>query len=79
MTGLLLSGGLDSISILYWKRPDIALTIDYGQNCADAEIRASKYACEVLNIEHHVLTIDCSSLGSGDMSQNKRASASTRN
>lgn len=69
MTGLLLSGGLDSVSILYWKRPDIALTIDYGQNCAEAEIRASEYACKKLNIKHHVLRIDCSTLGSGDLSK----------
>ncbi|WP_310439818.1 7-cyano-7-deazaguanine synthase [Sulfuricurvum sp.] len=70
MTGLLLSGGLDSISILYWQRPDIALTIDYGQNCAKAEIKAAEYACKELNIEHHILNIDCSVLGSGDLSQN---------
>lgn len=69
MTGLLLSGGLDSISILYWKRPDIALTIDYGQNCAKAEIRASEYACKELKINHHILRIDCSVLGSGDLSR----------
>ena len=67
MTALLLSGGIDSVSILYWKRPDIALTIDYGQNSAKAEIEASAYACEELNIDHHVISIDCSSLGSGDL------------
>jgi 7-cyano-7-deazaguanine synthase len=71
MSCLLLSGGLDSISILYWKRPKIALTIDYGQNSAKAEIEASKYACDILNIKHHVLTIDCSILGYGDMSKNE--------
>ncbi|MEW6552244.1 MAG: 7-cyano-7-deazaguanine synthase [Campylobacterota bacterium] len=70
MTALLLSGGIDSISILYWKKPDIALTIDYGQNCSKAEISAAKYACNVLKIKHYVLTIDCSELGSGDLSKN---------
>lgn len=69
MVGLLLSGGLDSLSLLYWKRPDIALTIDYGQNCAKSEIEATKYACKELNIHHHILTIDCSMLGSGDLSK----------
>ncbi len=68
MTALLLSGGMDSIALLYWKRPDIALTIDYGQKCAEAEIRSAVYACEQLNINHHILYIDGSSLGSGDMS-----------
>ena len=38
-TALLLSGGMDSIALAYWKRPDIALTIDYGQAAADAEER----------------------------------------
>lgn len=65
---LLLSGGIDSLSILYWKKPDLALTIDYGQNSAQAEINASAYVCKKLNINHHVLEIDCSKLGSGDMS-----------
>lgn len=71
MTGLLLSGGLDSISVLYWKKPDIALTINYGQNCSQAEINAAKYACNELNIEHHVLDINCSSLGFGDLSKDR--------
>lgn len=69
MTGLLLSGGLDSISILYWKRPNFALTINYGQNCAEAEKKAAEYACKQLGIEHHILSIDCSILGSGDLSK----------
>ncbi|MDD3466204.1 MAG: 7-cyano-7-deazaguanine synthase [Campylobacterales bacterium] len=71
MTALLLSGGMDSIALLYWKRPDIALTIDYGQKCAEAEIKSSRYVCEQLKIEHHVLRIDGSVLGSGDMSNEK--------
>lgn len=71
MTALLLSGGMDSIALLYWKRPDIALTIDYGQKCAEAEIRSSQYACKHLNIDHHILRIDGSALGSGDMSNEK--------
>ncbi|MCJ8326762.1 MAG: 7-cyano-7-deazaguanine synthase [Campylobacterales bacterium] len=71
MSALLLSGGLDSIAILYWKKPKIALTINYGQNCAEAEIKASEYVCSELNIKHHILNIDCSILGSGDMSKIK--------
>ncbi|RLA76107.1 MAG: 7-cyano-7-deazaguanine synthase [Epsilonproteobacteria bacterium] len=71
MICLLLSGGLDSLSILYWKRPKMALTIDYGQNSAKAEIEASRYACSILDIDHHILNIDCSILGSGDMSKDK--------
>lgn len=66
-TALLLSGGMDSIAIAWWKRPDVAITIDYGQLPARAEIAASTAVAGRLNIEHHVVTVDCRSLGSGDM------------
>lgn len=66
---LLLSGGMDSTAIAYWLKPEIAFTLDYGQNCAAAEIAAAKQICKSLNIEHHVLTVDCSSIGSGDLSK----------
>jgi 7-cyano-7-deazaguanine synthase len=65
--GILLSGGMDSISLAYWKRPEIAITIDYGQAAATTEIRTSAIVAESLGIEHHVIRIDCSSLGSGDL------------
>lgn len=66
-TALLLSGGMDSLCLAWWKRPTSAITIDYGQLAAAAEIEASARICEELNIAHHVLRVDCSSLGSGDM------------
>jgi 7-cyano-7-deazaguanine synthase len=66
-TALLLSGGMDSIAIAWWKRPDVAITVDYGQLPARAEIGASTAVAGRLNIEHHVVTVDCKSLGSGDM------------
>ncbi|MHB1563275.1 MAG: 7-cyano-7-deazaguanine synthase [Leptospirillum sp.] len=65
--GLLLSGGMDSICIAYWKRPDVAFTIDYGQLPADAEIAASEAICKRFGIEHHIIRLNCSALGSGDM------------
>ena len=71
MTALLLSGGMDSIAILYWKRPEVALTIDYGQNSAQAEIRSASYVCEQLGIAHHIISVDCTQFGSGDMSKQK--------
>ncbi|RUR71066.1 7-cyano-7-deazaguanine synthase [Variovorax guangxiensis] len=70
-TALLLSGGMDSLSIAWWKRPDIAITIDYGQLAAEAELRASKAICAVLDIDHHILRVDCRALGSGDMAGGK--------
>ena len=66
-TGLLLSGGMDSIALAWWKRPQWAVTIDYGQKAAGAEKLASIQVCDELGIDHHVITVDCGSLGSGDM------------
>ncbi|MDD5299421.1 MAG: 7-cyano-7-deazaguanine synthase [Gallionella sp.] len=66
-SALLLSGGMDSLSLAWWKKPDFALTIDYGQLAAAAEIAASATICKRLGILHNIIRIDCSSLGSGDM------------
>lgn len=66
-TLLLLSGGMDSAAIAYWKRPRYALTINYGQRAATAEARAAKKVCASLGITHHKLSIDCSAIGVGDM------------
>lgn len=66
-TALLLSGGMDSVAIAWWKRPEVAITLDYGQRAAQAEISAATETCKALNIEHHIIRVDCSTLGSGDM------------
>jgi 7-cyano-7-deazaguanine synthase len=65
---LLLSGGLDSTALAFWRRPAVAITVDYGQVCAEAEVRASKQVCGALDLAHEVVRADCSSLGSGDLS-----------
>jgi 7-cyano-7-deazaguanine synthase len=64
---LLLSGGMDSLSLAWWRRPVLAVTIDYGQLPAAAEIAAASAICEALDIEHRIVRVDCRSLGSGDM------------
>ncbi len=64
---LLLSGGMDSIAIAYMVRPKFALTIDYGQRAAGAELRAAEAVSAELGISHHTLSPDLRSLGSGDM------------
>jgi 7-cyano-7-deazaguanine synthase len=64
---ILLSGGLDSIALAYWKRPDYAITINYGHKPAEGEIRASRAVAKNLDIEHSVVEVDCSELGSGDL------------
>lgn len=67
MKAVLLSGGMDSIALTYWLRPEQAFTIDYGQAAAAAEIDASTQVAGELRIRHEVIRVDCSSLGSGDM------------
>jgi len=64
---LLLSGGMDSIALAWHLRPELCLTIDYGQRAAEGEIRSSCAVCEELRLKHRVLRLDCSALGSGDM------------
>lgn len=68
---ILLSGGIDSIALSYWKQPDIAFTLNYGQAPAPAEINASKAVCSALGIKHEIVEIDCSTLGSGDLLKQK--------
>lgn len=65
--GLLLSGGMDSFALTYQERPDIAVTIDYGQRPAAAEIRAARILTDRLGIQHETISVDLSSLGSGDL------------
>jgi 7-cyano-7-deazaguanine synthase len=64
---LLLSGGMDSVSIAYWLRPKHAITIDYGHGPAAGELRASAAICRELSITHHIIVADISALGSGDL------------
>jgi 7-cyano-7-deazaguanine synthase len=67
MKALLLSGGIDSTALAKWLRPEVAITVDYGQCAASAEVTASRQVCEILAIEHLLVSSNCSSLGSGDM------------
>ena len=67
MKALLLSGGMDSISVAFWKRPDIAISIDYGQRAAEAEITAAEQVSKEIGMRHDIVSIDCRSIGSGDM------------
>lgn len=65
---LLLSGGMDSTALAYWMRPQVAITVAYGQRCAAGEIDAASAVCAQLGIKHEVIRVDCSALGSGDLS-----------
>lgn len=64
---LLLSGGLDSTCLAYWRRPNLAVTIDYGHKAAEGEIRAASAICHALGLSHKVIRCDLSALGSGDL------------
>jgi 7-cyano-7-deazaguanine synthase len=66
-SAILLSGGMDSTALAFWKRPDIAFTIDYGQIPAEGEIRAARQIAYEIGIQHEVIVVDCSGLGSGDL------------
>jgi 7-cyano-7-deazaguanine synthase len=66
-SALLLSGGMDSVALAYWLRPELAITIDYGQRPARGEIRSAAAVSDALGIDHHVITADLSALGSGDL------------
>lgn len=58
---------MDSVALAYWKRPDIAITIDYGQVPARGELDAATAASSALGLPHDVVSIDCRSIGSGDL------------
>lgn len=66
-TALLLSGGMDSTAMAFWKKPSVAITVDYGQICAVAELRASQKICKEIGIYHETVHVDCGSFGSGTL------------
>ena len=67
MNALLLSGGMDSTCLAWWKRPDVAIFVDYGQKPAAAEEAAGRAVCGAIGLRFEVVRSDCSALGSGDM------------
>jgi 7-cyano-7-deazaguanine synthase in queuosine biosynthesis len=64
-TAILLSGGIDSIALAHWKKPELAITVNYGQVPALAEVDAARAAARDLRLEHEIVPIDCSVIGSG--------------
>lgn len=72
MKAILLSGGMDSAALAYWKRPDLAITIDYGQLAASAELRAASAIAKELGVSHETIRVDCKNLGTGQMSGKSR-------
>jgi len=56
---IILSGGMDSVTLLYAKKEDIALavTFDYGSNHAAKEIDCARWHCEKLGIKHIIIPL----------------------
>lgn len=56
---IILSGGMDSTTLLYDKQEEIglALTFDYGSKHNAKEIPFAKYHCEKLKINHIIITL----------------------
>jgi 7-cyano-7-deazaguanine synthase len=57
---IIVSGGMDSITLLYDKKEEIALavTFDYGSNHNAKEIAWAKVHCERLKLKHIVIKLD---------------------
>lgn len=57
---IILSGGMDSVTLLYHKKNEIALavTFDYGSNHNKREAECAKYHCKQLGIEHIIIPLD---------------------
>lgn len=57
---IILSGGMDSVTMLHDYQNDIALaiTFDYGSNHAKKEIECAKWHCEQLGIEHLIIPLE---------------------
>ncbi|ANM11352.1 queuosine biosynthesis protein [Rhizobium sp. N324] len=70
---LLYSGGLDSTALAWSQRPDLCLTIDYGQRPAKGEIRAASGLSGLMKLRHEVLTVDLAHLGSGSLAGSEAA------
>jgi 7-cyano-7-deazaguanine synthase len=57
---IVLSGGMDSVTLLYDRKDDIAMavTFDYGSNHSVREIECAKFHCEQLGVEHLIIPLD---------------------
>ncbi|MCF0178369.1 MAG: 7-cyano-7-deazaguanine synthase, partial [Bacteroidales bacterium] len=56
---IVLSGGMDSVTLLYQEKEQIALAVsfDYGSNHNAREIACAAENCQILGIEHIVIPL----------------------
>lgn len=64
---LLFSGGVDSTALAHWLRPELLLTVDYGQLPVEGEIAAARKIALDLSLRHEVLRIRGNDLGRGHL------------
>ena len=59
-TAIILSGGMDSVTMLheYRERIALAVTFDYGSNHNAREIECARRQCDLLGIEHIVIPLE---------------------
>lgn len=57
---IILSGGIDSVTLLHSRKEDIALAVsfNYGSNHNSREIECAAWQCRELGIEHIVIPLD---------------------
>lgn len=57
---LILSGGMDSVTLMHYKKERIALAVsfDYGSNHNKREIECAAWQCRLLGIEHVIIPLD---------------------
>ncbi len=57
---IILSGGMDSVTLLHYRKERIALAVsfDYGSNHNAREIECARKQCEILGIEHLVISLE---------------------
>lgn len=74
MRALLFSGGIDSAALAAWLRPEVLVTVDYGQRVAIAEVRAAAEIARRLQLRHDVIRLQTAELGSGHLAGRKPSS-----
>lgn len=65
---LLFSGGIESTCLAIAWKPDLCLTIDYGQISAPGEIAASRLIAKSLQLDHEISRVNMREFGSGLLS-----------
>ncbi|WP_081871719.1 7-cyano-7-deazaguanine synthase [Parvularcula oceani] len=67
MRTLLFSGGVESTCLAFSHRPDLLLTLDYGQAPAEGEVQAATALAGKLSLRHRVIRAPLGHLGAGEL------------